>query len=424
VSLAWNASDCSTAGNRPGGASLETVSCCPGAVSGIARAGCGTVAGVPLTIVRIASLPADGGINPYLELYHAALASRGVHWVGGFEATPAWIRRNGDRVDAVQFHWGLENIWRGRRAQGGRAAWIGRLRRRGAAAGCRGLAAFLDAAHERGIRILWTCHELEPHEPDGVLDEEGYGLVAARADLLVCHSQAAAAACAQRYAPQGRIVVAPHGSFVPAYPAPRERSEVRQGLQVQAHETLLVCAGYVRDYKGFDLACAAMAQLPGTTRLLIAGAAKRLDLAGFEQTVAAAPRTQWSNCRLSAQEYVDLLHASDLVLLPYRHSTCSGALVAALGFGNGVVAADLPVFREMLADSPLAASLFAPGEAGSLAGAVRDQLQIPRQARARACAARCESWSWTKLADTVCQGLFGGSLAPAGGQQPLRAAKP
>jgi len=374
--------------------------------------------------VRLASLPADGGINPYLELYHAALAARGVQWVGGFEATPAWIRRNGDRVDAVQFHWGLENIWRGRRAQGGRAAWLGRLRGRGAAAGCRDLAAFLDAARARGIRILWTCHELEPHEPHGALDEEGYGLVAAHADLLVCHSRAAAAACAQRFAPRGRIVVAPHGSFVPAYPAPRERAEVRQGLQVRAHETLLVCAGYVRDYKGFDLACAAMAQLPDTTRLEIAGAAKRLDLAGFEHTVADAPRTHWSNRRLSAQEYVDLLHASDLVLLPYRQSTCSGALVAALGFGNGVVAADLPVFREMLADSPPAASLFAPGDAGSLASAVRGQLQIPRQVRARACAGLCASWSWTSLADTVCQALDSDSLAAAGGQQPVRAAKP
>ena len=55
---------------------------------------------------------------------------------------------------------------------------------------------------------------------------------------------------------------------------------------------------------------------------------------------------------VSDQAYSDIVAAADAVLLPYRKITGSAVLLAAWTLGRGVVASDLPYFREMADGEP------------------------------------------------------------------------
>ena len=87
---------------------------------------------------------------------------------------------------------------------------------------------------------------------------------------------------------------------------------------------------------------------------------------------------------LTDQEFADLTAASDAVLLPYRAITGSGALLAALGLGRGVVTADLPYFREILAGEPDAGMVVSGRDTVTWANALLEYLQRPAAVRSRA----------------------------------------
>jgi glycosyltransferase involved in cell wall biosynthesis len=109
------------------------------------------------------------------------------------------------------------------------------------------------------------------------------------------------------------------------------------------------CLGLIREYKSADLACRAVECLRGQVQLVIGGKPiGGFDTAPLREAARRAPYVVVIARRLSDQEIADVIAASDAVLLPYRKITGSAVLMSALGAGCGVVAADLPYFREML----------------------------------------------------------------------------
>ena len=97
----------------------------------------------------------------------------------------------------------------------------------------------------------------------------------------------------------------------------------------------------------------------------------------------------------------DITGASDAVLLPYRQITGSGALLMALGMGRGVVASDLPYFREILGDEPDAGVVVSSREPAVWAEHVLDYLKKPVEARQRAALRLAEQYSWDRCVESL-----------------------
>jgi glycosyltransferase involved in cell wall biosynthesis len=98
---------------------------------------------------------------------------------------------------------------------------------------------------------------------------------------------------------------------------------------------------------------------------------------------------------LSPQRLADLLGAADAVLLPYRAITGSGVLLHALTAGKGVIASDLPYFREILAGEPGAGVLVRPGDPDALADGIRAFFSPEHRDAAEAAARLGRSFDWT-----------------------------
>jgi glycosyltransferase involved in cell wall biosynthesis len=162
-----------------------------------------------------------------------------------------------------------------------------------------------------------------------------------------------------------RMIEIAHG--VAPLPPPSRRRDWRGERGIAADALVLVATGRLAEQKNHRLAVAALARLP-QAHLVIAGdgpeqralllLARRLGVAQRLHLVGALPR----------EELAGLLAAADIYLFPSRWETFGLAGVEAAMAGLPIVAADLPVLREVLGDlDPELVRFHAPEDAAALA---------------------------------------------------------
>ena len=181
--------------------------------------------------------------NPYFDLSHAALATRGVSASDDLEVDIQWLEAQAGRVDAVHLHW-PEYIWRkgfARTRRVGRAVSATKQLMR--------LREFLRTARRLGIQSIWTVHNIEPHEGGYRWDRYGYRLMARQCDIVVCHSRAEVEIVRRTLRPSGRVIFMPMGASGAAYPPPRPAADVIQGLALDVRLPVVSCIGRLREYK-------------------------------------------------------------------------------------------------------------------------------------------------------------------------------
>ena len=371
--------------------------------------------------MRIRSFPGRGLPNPYIDLFYHALEPHGIYLVG--ELTLATDLSGADRIDAIHFSW-PEAMWRQYRPRG--TQWLKTLLRKHMPGGWRlvnlvdrlrllieatrlhtkyrqssGLLKFrllLRSAQRNGQHVIWTIHNLDLHEGSDWLDRYGYKLLARHTDLLIFHSESAKEMFNMSHRNSALSIVMPHGNYGDVYPTPRRRAVVLEELGLRDDTPIVGCLGAMRDYKGLNIACDAATLLGGHVQLLCAGAPHpSFDIERLRRCFQGLRHGRLIPEFLSDQRFADYTAICDIVLLPYLKITGSGALLAALTLSKGVVASDLPYFREILADEPNAGRLVSAGKATALAQAITDYLQVPESQRRAAAQSLSARYDWSKV---------------------------
>jgi len=142
--------------------------------------------------------------------------------------------------------------------------------------------------------------------------------------------------------------------------------------------------------------------LQGQVQLVLAG---RLhpdyDPTNLRDLVAQQKQTVLLEGFQSDQAFADFHAVSDVILLPYLRITGSSALLAALGFGRGVIVSDLPFFKEILEPEPEAGMLFKSGDRDSFLAAIKAYLQVPSGRRSEAALRLSKHYSWDRCIEPV-----------------------
>lgn len=344
-------------------------------------------------MIRVATWPPWYAPNRYIELFHRALEPLGVDHLRDLPLDARAMSRAGAHV--VHLHW-AEPAWQSR----GRFQW---QRRRGVAA----LRGFLDEAARHGLVVVWTVHNVRPHERGGAADDAALRLLHERARLRIFHSEHARGEALALFGGRGDTLVMPHGNYDGALAEPRDRGLVRAELGVDASQPLLLCAGQVRAYKGVRTAIDALDEglAARGCRLLVAG--RPMGAAGRELARLARARAALllELSPLRDDRFSDLLHACDVVVLPYRSVTGSGALLAALTMSRPVATTPLDYFREALAPEPLAGEIAADDSAPAFARAVERCLDDDVDARRAAARRLADRYAWARVVPPVAQWL-------------------
>lgn len=215
----------------------------------------------------------------------------------------------------------------------------------------------LDTVKRDGIRIVWTMHNVLPHE-SVFTDEEVRirELIVDRADMIhVMNPQSSALAAPYFAMPQHKLVRVEHPGYQGFYPQWLSRSAARQQFGFSPGEQVLLVLGAIKPYKGLlELARTindVTVRHPRTATLLIAGSAgtdrgttELLEIADGHPAIHVFPD------RIHNEDVGGLFAAADAAVIPYTASLNSGALVLALSMGTPVIARSTAGSTHLLAD--------------------------------------------------------------------------
>jgi beta-1,4-mannosyltransferase len=318
--------------------------------------------------------------NPYLRLLYGHLAARGFEAVESPVFSLQWLWQARSSVGFLHFHWS-ESLYRYGRGPVWLRPFLSRVK-------LALFAARLTAARILGYRLVWTVHQVYPHEPvDRALDRRGARLLARASHLLIAHDHWTAERARSELSSRGKkiaIAVVPHGSYIGVYPEGRPRSEMRSELGLPQDSFVFLCFGELRAYKEVELLLAAFSSvsLPNA-RLVVAGNVKAPSVGSALGAASSTdPRVFVLPGFVPEEDVAELFHACDAAVLPRGEPGTSGSLILALSMGLPVVAADVPTTRELTRDGE-AGWLFRPHDLSSLSAALERAGSDPSEARAR-----------------------------------------
>jgi glycosyltransferase involved in cell wall biosynthesis len=211
----------------------------------------------------------------------------------------------------------------------------------------------LKLARQRGSKLVYTVHNLLPHDPEKdykkVFDRV-YGMM----DGLICHTRETRDRLIEEFGVDGnKLWVIPHGPLFYDY-APIDKQESKRRLGYLPEHTVVLYQGLVRQYKGLDFLLDAwnkMCEKEPNARLLIAGRGEERDMETVKGKVEALGLQ--SSVRLdlryiSTEELPIYYQAADIAVYPHREITQSGALMTGIAFRKPIIATALAGFREAL----------------------------------------------------------------------------
>jgi glycosyltransferase involved in cell wall biosynthesis len=264
---------------------------------------------------------------------------------------------------------------------------------------------FLNALRGLGIKLVYTVHNILPHD-SGRQFVGVFQRLYQQMDALICHTADAKDRLIREFsiAPE-KIWVIPHGPLL--HDAQRLTvTAAKEKLSVPDSETLVLWQGIIRSYKGIDFLLDAWRKVKDAgfhARLLIAGMGEADLLGAISEQVG---RLDLSDCVSLDFKYIadaDLptyYQAADVLVYPYREVTTSGALMTAMAYGKAIVATDLPAFREVLrnAETALLVKYRSVDElASALMRLIQDEKERERLGSAVAAKSDAEN-SWSRIA--------------------------
>ncbi len=326
--------------------------------------------------------------NPYQELLHAELAKHGVRFEIPRRLSLRWALRS--PLDVLHLHW-VEYLTGSHLSE--RLHGVRTLLRTAR------LLAVIALVKARRARLVWSVHNLQPHDARHPrFDLAVSRCVARMADHVIAHSEHAAELVRAEYRVDD-VTVAYHGTLEGQFSAASvDRNTVRRRLGVPETAHVFLTFGLIRAYKQVPELIQAFGQLPDPDlRLIVAGRplppAVGEAVRARRRATAGDPAAR-SRARRGGQRALHL--AADAAVLPYRDVFSSSALLLALSLGVPVVAP-----ADTTADEMAPPPAVVPYRDGGLPAALAKTRQEDQAVAGAAALSAARRYPWSDTAARV-----------------------
>lgn len=342
-------------------------------------------------------------MNPYLSLFYDALGEEGVPRGPDAKLDLRWLSAHRTTVLWLHAHWPepLYHWHRGPTRLRPVLSWV-KL----------GLFAIrLRIARLLGYRIVWTIHQVFPHDTTQPrLDRAGLRVLAGAAEVLLAHSESTVEAARRELGPGiASVTVIPHGSYIGVYPPGRARDLVRGGFGLSESDVMVLCFGELRGDSDIDVLLAGFAATElANLKLVFAGNVKvRAVAAAIEASADRDPRVMQLPGFVPFEAVAELYGAADVAVLPRGNGGTSGALILALSLAVPLIAADTAANRGLGVDNATGWLFEARDRASLTAALVEAATASPadRASKAGAASAVAQTLDWADAAGTVARRL-------------------
>lgn len=339
----------------------------------------------------VGGLTLEHRCNPYAGLLDLALHDHDIHLdLGDYAFTPSWLEQQRSTHDVIHLNW-LHAFYRRDDLTTTLKAY-------------HDFAENLHLARRLGYRIVWTLHNLYPHErPFPKIDHLARLLVSDLADVTLAHCSHAAGLARERfYADDVRVVQ--HGNFIDVFPNHVTRAEARAQLELEADDFVYLFFGNARGYKSVESLIDAFAALGADDAVLGLMMRNAFDPAYGDQLAARAADNGgkvrvWTSDFFGNDEFQLYLNAADVVVLPFSEVLTSGSAITALGFGRPLIVPALGCLTELVDDSLGIA--YDPSSPEALQQAMAQIRTRDINALGTGARARAESLDWRDIAGHI-----------------------
>ena len=248
--------------------------------------------------------------------------------------------------------------------------------------------ALLDAFTAAGGHIVWTVHNVLPHDctfPD--LESALQREIVERAQVVHVLTRSTSEAVADQFTiPASKVLHVPHPHYIGSYADTLTREQARFDIGVEPDQIVYSMLGAIKPYKGLEDLLDAFdvlaAREPGRRRLVVAGLP---DADGSVDDLLVRCESH-PDVHLRAERVPDVdmqryLKAADVAVMPYRRSLNSGVLLLSMSFGVPVVVPDLGSTTEIV-ESRFART-FDPAREGDLLRALEEADELVANPAAR-----------------------------------------
>lgn len=202
----------------------------------------------------------------------------------------------------------------------------------------------LSAARILGYKIVWTAHNVLPHERVFHDDTAARKRLTRAADMVIAHQEGTIAKLELLGARNIHVIAA--GPYTNEYRHGISRDEARQRLGLKPDGRVVVFVGNIAPYKQVDWLLKAASKLPDDIHLqvVVAGKCSSNDMLVQLSNLA----TESGSRVITRFGYVpddDLqmyFASADVAALPFARITSSGSAILALSFGVPLLIPDLP----------------------------------------------------------------------------------
>jgi glycosyltransferase involved in cell wall biosynthesis len=330
--------------------------------------------------------------NPYGPLMAIAMQKQGITFLpGDYDFKRKWLEEARESSQVLHFNW-IHHFYKGDDL----GSVVGNLKR---------FTDNLQFAKRLGFKIVWTFHNLYPHErrfPE--IDHDVQIMMCQVADEVVVHCQYAADRCAELFYRLDHLTVVPHGNYIDAYPNDISKVEARERLGISPDACVYVFTGNARPYKGIDKLVEAFREMAEPRdHLVLMMRHFRFNLQYaldyVEMAKGSANITAVSSDFFERDEFQTYLKAADVAVLPFVDVLTSGSAILALSFGLPVILPRLGCLPELVTEKE--ALLFDPSEPDGLQAALETARTLNLDEMSKYALTRAKDLDWDPIAARI-----------------------
>ena len=299
--------------------------------------------------------------NPYWENLQRSLEKEGVEFVSPddkYFLEWRWIIDNRNKVNVIHLH----HIEHHYRASGRLHSIIILLK----------FIAKLILARLLGYRIVWTVHNICPHENPKYkrINFIAYFLSTQLSNAIIVHCDFARISVKQKYLKSRGVYVIPHPNYIGSYSNSIPPQEAKSLLGVKNYRMTLLYFGNIRQYKGIDKLLEVFQSLPDKDiGLIIAGKPWDTEISRNIIYLSQSNNRIHLFLEFIPDDDVQLFfNAADFVVLPFTNVLSSGSALLAMSFRRPLIAPAIGCLIDLI--SPDGGILYDPENSNGLRNAI------------------------------------------------------
>ena len=338
---------------------------------------------------QVGGLTLEHRCNPYAGLLARALETLDVHLdLGDYDFSRDWLEAERPNHDVLHLNW-LHPFYRADHLE----STVARFAR---------FTDNLSFARSLGYRVVWTMHNLYPHErPFPDIDRLGRAVVSGAADHLIVHCNYAAELAQSQFHRAERLHVIPHGHFIDVFPNEISRFDARAQLEIPQGAFVYLFFGNARTYKGIEFLIQAFCRVTDRDAILaLMMRESTIDpeyAEGLRSLSRRDSRVQvFSSPFFENDKFQTYANAADVAVFPFVEILTSGSAITALSFGKPVILPKLGCLPELIDESM--GILYDPQDVDGLELALKAIRGRDLRAASQAALERARSLDWQEIA--------------------------